>query len=250
MAFFVFCMAASAVYLMNDMADLNYDQAHPLKRLRPIASQKIGADRALQLFLLLGAVSIFLSFGVHRGFGWLMMAYLSLNLIYTYFLKAVAVLDVFCIAVFFLFRILAGAVTAEAALSPWLLSMAGLLALFLGFNKRQQELKIMKGLSTAHRPALAQYNEHFLEQGIAITGAGAGAAYMLYIVDEVAWKSGNSYLMFTIPFVYYGIFRYLYLIRKRKKGGDPARILLFDFNLQINLALWLIFSITAIYFHG
>jgi 4-hydroxybenzoate polyprenyltransferase len=247
--FFVFSMASSCAYVVNDLLDLENDKLHPAKRLRPIASGKVKKSQALILLSLLGIVSCVLSFILDIRFGWLIIIYLALNLIYSKFLKNAIIIDVFCIGAFFLLRIATGSIMAEVELSNWIIFMVSLLALFLGFIKRRQEIRLLGNKAISHRHVLKRYNRYFIDQIVGVVTASIVVAYMLYTVDPNTISScGSTHLTYTIPFVYYGIFRYLYLSHKFPKEGDPTRILLFDKKLQLNLILWVVVCVAVIYF--
>lgn len=248
-AFFLFSLTAGIVYLINDVIDLEQDRLHPVKSQRPIASGKVGIKEALIASLILGILSITLSFMLNSYFGWIVVTYLLLNFIYSKILKRAVIIDVFCLGAFFLLRIMAGSAIAEVELSHWIIIMAALLALFLGFNKRRQELKLFEEKTMPYRYAITKYNAYFIDQMISIITSSIVIVYMLYTVDTRTVKVfGSKHLMSTIPFVYYGIFRYLYLIHKIKNDGDPVRILYSDTKMQLNLVLWIVVCILIIYF--
>ena len=247
-AFFLFSLAASAGYLINDITDLKKDKFHPRTRVRPIASGKLSIPKAKTAAWVLGAVSLALSFLFDASFGLIVALYFATNIIYSKTLKEKVILDVFCIAFLFILRVVAGGVVAGVDLSHWIVVMTGLLALFLGFNKRRQELRSTHEDALSHRKVLVEYNVYFIDQMIAIITSSIVVAYMLYTTDpRTTAFFGNKNIMFTIPFVYYGIFRYLYLIHKLNVGGDPTRILFRDKSTQLNLLLWLIVCVFAIY---
>lgn len=247
-AFFLFSIMASVGYLINDIMDLELDKYHFAKRLRPIASRKISAKKALAASCMLSGMSLALSFVLDIYFGLLMVTYLLFNLVYTKILKNVVIIDVFCIGVFFLLRILAGSIIAEVRLSHWIIFMTILVALFLGFSKRRQELGLLDKEAVLHRRVLSRYNIYFIDQMIVVITSTIIVVYMLYTVDtRTISEFGTNHLFYGIPFVYYGIFRYLYLVHKEHKGDNPTQILLFDIPMQINLALWLITCIGVIY---
>jgi len=182
-------------------------------------------------------------------FGWVVVTYIVFNFFYTKFLKDMVIVDVFCLGVFFLLRILAGSVVIKVALSYWIIFMVVLLALFLGFNKRRQELRLLEQKTTIYRKVLDKYNVYFIDQMISVITSSIVVVYMLYTIDARTVKEfGTKHLMLSIPFVYYGIFRYLYLIHKLRKEGDPTRILMFDKKMQISIALWIMVCIGVIYF--
>jgi len=248
-AFFLFSIAAGVVYIVNDIVDFDKDKLHPTKRLRPIASGKLNIMEAWLGALLIGTVAIILSFLLNRLFGLVAVAYLAFNYLYSKILKDAVIVDVFSIGLFFLFRIMAGSIVSDVQMSHWIIFMTVLLALFLGFNKRRQELYILKEGAPHHRRVLTQYSAYFIDQMISTITASIVVVYMLYAVDSATVnRFGTNHLIYSIPFVYYGIFRYLYLIHKVKKEGDPTRILFFDKKIQLNLAIWLLVCISVIYF--
>jgi 4-hydroxybenzoate polyprenyltransferase len=248
LAFLIFSMAASSGYLLNDIIDYPLDKKHRLKRLRPIISGKVSIKNAFITACALAILSLLFSFLLNIYFGWLIVAYFLLNLIYTKMLKDLVIIDIFCIGAFFLLRIMSGSVVAGVVLSHWIIFMTVFLALFLGFNKRRQELAIFDEKLFAHRNVLSKYNTYFIDQMISIVTSSIVIFYMLYTVDSRTIKEfGNNHLLLGVPFVYYGIFRYLYLVHKENKGDDPTNVLLSDIPMQINLILWLAVCICVIY---
>jgi len=248
-AFFIFSMAAGVVYLVNDIIDIDSDRVHPIKRLRPIASGKITKKQAIYTACILTIVSLGCSFALNTYFGWVIICYLGFNLLYSKFLKKLVIIDVFCVGAFFLIRIIAGSVIAEVRPSYWLVILTVLLALFLAFNKRRQELKMLNRKSSSHRQSLIKYNQYFIDQMISVLTSSIVVVYMLYTIDVRTVKQfGSKHLIYTIPFVYYGIFRYLYFIHRKHTYGDPTRILVSDRVMQINLAIWFFVCVVVIYF--
>lgn len=235
----VFCLVSSAVYLFNDIRDVDLDRAHPTKRLRPIAAGEVspGAARATGFIML----------AVGLGGAWLMgpslfaviAAYLVLQVCYTYGLKKVALVDLFIIATGFVLRALAGAVAIEVLISPWLLLCTLLLALFLALCKRRHELVVIDDSAGDTRPSLRDYDQRLLDQLISIMAAATVVCYALYTLSpETVEKFGTSRLGFTIPFVIFGLFRYLDLVYRHEKGGRPEQILLTDIPLMVDLLLY------------
>lgn len=248
-AFFLFSLAASVAYIFNDICDYEKDKLHPTKRLRPIASGKISIQKAQITAYILGVISVVLSILLNVYFSWIVVTYLLFNLVYTKILKKVVIIDVFCIGGFFLLRILAGIVIAEAKMSHWIIFMTVLLALFMGFNKRRQELRFLEKAATSQHHVLTKYSSYFIDQMITIITSSIVIVYMLYTVDkQIVAKFGTTNLIYSVPFVYYGIFRYLYIIQKQGKDGDPTQILLSDIKMQLNLLLWFIICVAIIYF--
>ncbi|MBN1871459.1 MAG: decaprenyl-phosphate phosphoribosyltransferase [Candidatus Omnitrophica bacterium] len=249
-AFILFSIAASAVYLINDVMDLDKDKHHPIKRLRPLPSGKITTREAYMTALILGCLSIMFSFILDMNLALIIILYLIFNFVYTKALKEAVILDVFCLGGFFLLRIAAGTSVANVDFSYWMIFMTVLLALFLGFNKRRQELRALGAKAPLHSSVLSKYNSYFIDQMIAVITSSIVVVYMLYTVSErTVAEFGSRHLIYSIPFVYYGIFRYLYILHKEGNSGDPTRILLKDGKMLLNLALWLIVCISVIYFH-
>jgi 4-hydroxybenzoate polyprenyltransferase len=247
-AFVLFCINASGAYLINDIIDLEQDRIHPVKRLRPIASGKVPIKQAKIAACILCAVSIGLSFFMNYDFGLAMSAYLALNFLYSKILKKLVIIDVFCLGGFFLLRIIAGGIIAGVTLSHWIVFMTMLLALFLGFNKRGQELKLLKREAHLSRKVLLKYNSYFIDQMSAVLMTSVVLVYMLYTVDRnTVALFGTKNLIYSIPCVYYGIFRYLYLIHKSDKEGDPTNILVSDRMMQLNILVWISICIAVIY---
>ena len=224
-----FCLLASGVYILNDVLDRAADARHPEKRLRPIAAGKIAPSAALLAAAALLGVSVAAAWLLHPNFGWVVTAYLLLQVGYSCKLKQVAILDVFMIALGFVLRAIAGAAVIDVRISPWLLLCAFLLALFLGLCKRRHEKRLLAGSEVHHRQALAGYTEALLDQLIAIVAASTVIAYALYTLNgETVARFGTNGLGFTIPFVMFGIFRYLDLVYNGEAGGRPEKILLTD----------------------
>jgi len=247
--FIVFCVASSAIYLINDIVDLKKDKTHPLKRLRPLASGKITVLEAYIVALFLAGVAIASSLAITLPFAVLIIIYLLFNLFYSTILKNVVIIDVLCIGFFFLLRIVAGSLAARVMVSHWIIFCTVFLALFIGFNKRRCELKLLKSRATDHRLVLANYDPYFIDQMISVITASMVITYTLYTVDATTVRNlGSDHLMYSIPFVYYGVFRYIYLVQKRGRGGDPIQVLLSDDKMQLNLILWVVVCIAVIYF--
>ena len=248
-AFLLFCLASSVVYLINDIYDLKNDKKHPTKKMRPFASGKISLQQIQIAIVLLSSFSIFVSFLLNKQLCGILITYIIFNTVYSSLLKNIVIIDVLCIALFFLLRVMAGTAVIGVVYSHWMIFMTCLLAIFLGFNKRRQELKIYKESSEGYRPVLAKYNTYFLDQMISVTTASIVIVYMIYTVDErTVGTFGTNHLFYSIPFVYYGIFRYLYLVHKKNIDGDPTSALLADITTQVNLFLWILACILVVYF--
>ena len=234
-----FCALSSAVYLVNDVRDREQDRLHPIKRLRPIAAGHLSVALALVLACGLGLLG--LGIGVALG-GYLphvLLAYMIIQVAYSFGLKRVALVDVFVIAAGFVLRALAGGVAIPVEISPWLLLCTMLLALFLGLCKRRHEKVVLADVSDQTRTSMQAYNEGLLDQLIAIVSSATVVCYALYTLwPDTVEKFGSAYLGFTIPFVLFGLFRYLDLVYRHERGDRPERILLTDVPLLINLALY------------
>lgn len=248
-AFILFCMISSVVYLINDLVDLPYDKKHPEKRKRAIASGKISIRAVFITIIIVSAISLPFSFFLDVNFGWITITYLILNLLYSTILKKLIIIDVLCLGGFFLLRIIAGTIIAKVEYSHWMIFMTVLLAIFLGFNKRRQEIKHYKESAATYREVLSKYNTYFLDQMISVTTSSIVITYMIYTIDiRTLNLIGNNHLAYSIPFVYYGIFRYLYLVHKENKDGDPTNILISDKTMLVNLFVWIIVCVSVIYF--
>lgn len=238
-AFFLFCLLSSTVYIINDLMDIEADRAHPEKRNRPIASGRlpVGIARAAAAVLLL--ITLVLSFLLSPSFFAVAVTYFALNLAYSLKLKHVPILDVMMIAAGFVLRVAAGVVLINVTyFSPWLYVVITLLSLYLGFGKRRAELAMMAdGGGNSSRRVLEGYSLVLLDQFIIIVSSSTLVAYSLYTFSAPIMPD-NHVMMLTIPFVMYGIFRYLYLIQIKHSGGAPEEVLLSDRPLQISLALW------------
>jgi 4-hydroxybenzoate polyprenyltransferase len=247
-AFVAFCLLSSGTYVFNDWIDREEDRLHPEKALRPIAAHEIRGRTVLLLIVVCWAAG--LDLGVHLGwrFAALGGAYLVIQLAYTFVLKHHVILDVLAIAAGFVLRILAGAVAIDVPVSGWLFLCALLLALFLGLAKRRQELVSLKEAAPSHRAALGEYNLPLLDQMLSTVAGMCILAYGLYTVapDTVA-KVGSDRLKWTLPFVLYGVLRYLYLVHRRDVTGSPERVLFTDVPTIVNLVLYAVAAFAALY---
>jgi 4-hydroxybenzoate polyprenyltransferase len=246
-AFAIFCALSSCIYLVNDIADREADRRHPVKRLRPIASGDLKVFPASIMAIVLAVAGLAGALVIGPAFAGVACAYVFLNLAYSGGLKRVVILDVMAVAAGFLLRAWGGAVAVEVEISRWLILCTALLALFLGFVKRRQEIAALEG-STAQRPILREYSLTFLDQMISVVTASTLLAYSLYAFSpEVAEKLGTRHLGLTIPFVLYGILRYLYLVHQRGEGENPTQLVLTDAPLLVNLALWGVAVLAVLY---
>ncbi len=246
--FALFCVLSSSAYIFNDIMDLDSDRKHPLKSSRPIASGQLKVPTAVLLFIVLAAVSVGLSVWLSPMFALTAASYFILNLIYSVYLKNVVIIDVMSIAAGFVIRAVAGAVVIGVEISAWLVVCTILLALFLGFGKRRHELMLLESQATDHRKILSEYSPYFLDQMIAVVTASTVIAYAFYTLSpEVEMKLGTKHMDLTIPFVLYGVFRYLYLIHQKEGGGSPTRMLLTDKPILANVILWLAAVVLIVY---
>ncbi len=262
LAFFIFCLASSCTYLMNDLLDLENDRQHPVKRMRPLASGLVPASWAIVgigFMLLFCSLLIWLLFMLpitplpdqYRMFGGsttlftlIVAAYLLLMLCYSLKLKHIVLIDVFVIASGFVARVLAGAVAISVSISPWLVLVTSFLSLFLALGKRRHELVLLQGQASLHRQILREYSLPLLDQLMTIVVTGTIIAYSLYTIEG---PTGEQRLIITIPLVLYGIFRYLYLIYIRMDGGSPEEVLLRDQHVLGTVLLYILLVCLILY---
>ncbi len=243
-----FCLMSSAAYLLNDILDATEDRNHPLKRLRPLASGRLSVRTAASVAALLAVVALGGAWALDSTFFIVLVSYAGLNLLYSWFLKRVILLDVFVVAAGFLFRVIGGAVVIHVEFSSWLIVCTILVALFLALSKRRHELVVLGEGASNHRAILANYSPYFLDQLIAIVTASTVMSYALYTLSpDVRTKFPGKRLELTVPFVLFGIFRYLYLVHQKEEGGNPTRVLLTDFVLLSVVLMWAISVILIIY---
>jgi 4-hydroxybenzoate polyprenyltransferase len=247
-AFAVFCALSAVVYLLNDVADREADRRHPLKRHRPIASGAVSTRAALITAAVLGIVALTGAFLLRIQFGFFAAAYVALLAFYSGPLKHVVIIDVLTIAIGFVLRAAAGAVAIDVPISNWLLFVTILGALFLALSKRRHELVLLADGATSHRPILQEYTPYLLDQMISVVTASTLVAYAFYTINpETVEKFHTSHLSLTLPFLLYGIFRYLYLVHQKEGGGSPAETLLNDRPLLACVALWALAVALIIY---
>lgn len=248
-AFAAFCMAASATYLFNDLNDIEKDRQHPKKRHRPIASGALSPGAAWFMLVLLFAASMVLSYAIRWQFLCATLAYIALTLSYTLVLKNLIILDVLALALGFVVRALAGAIALDVNFSSWLVVCTLFLALFLGLSKRRHEVVLLEEGAGSHRAVLQHYSVHYLDQLILIAAGGAIITYTIYTcAPDVIERLGTDKLYITLPFVIYGLFRYLFLVHHKTGGGDPSATLLKDWPLAATVALWGLTCAGLIYF--
>jgi len=245
-AFAMFCMLASGVYAINDVADADSDRAHPKKKHRSVAARRIQPGAAIVAGLLLWATAIAVGWLIQPELMVIAVVYVGLNLVYSFGLKHVVILDVFALAAFFILRLLAGAIAVHAIASIWLLLCGGLLALYLGFAKRRHELLEVESETNRHRLVLAEYGESFLDQMSIVLLAVTIVSYIMYTVSPEKVAETGYLLSASVVFVLYGVFRYLYLVLQQD-AGSPTETLLGDRALMINGVLWILYCGFVIY---
>jgi len=247
-AFALFCLFSGSIYLANDVFDLEEDKRHPKKSMRPLASGRMAKSEAISSAVILAVLSLALAFVLNRNFFIVCLIYGILQLAYSLKLKHVVILDVFLIAAGFVLRVVAGGLVIDVPLSSWLLICTMLLALFLAMSKRRHELVLLEENAASHRPILKEYSAYLLDQMIGVVTASTVIAYCLYTVsEETAAKFGTTNLIFTTPFVLYGIFRYLYLVHRKGKGGSPEELVIRDRPLLLDIVLWIAAVIVILY---
>ncbi len=246
-AFLIFGLASGAVYVLNDIKDVAQDRAHPRKRFRPIAAGELPLPLAWGYFALLVALMVGGAFLVRPALAAIAIVYLLVNVGYSFGLKQQVILDVFILASGFVLRAVAGAVAIAVAISPWLYVLIGLGALFLGFAKRRAEIMLLSETAGQHRRVLEEYSATLLEELIAIVTAATIMAYGLYTFSAENLPKNHA-MMLTIPFVLYGLFRYLYLVYRKNEGGSPEQVLLADRPLLACIVLWGLASVVILYY--
>ena len=243
----LFCLLSSSVYLINDILDIKADLNHPTKKHRPIASGRLPVPLALTTALILSLFSLIISYWFSPSFAIIGSVYFMINLAYSKWLKEIPIIDVLVIAFGFVLRVAAGVlIIGVERFSPWLYVVTTLLALYLGFGKRRAELTLLKQEANQHRPVLDGYTTSFLDQLITIVSSTTIISYSLYTFTSPSLPE-NHIMMLTIPFVLYGIFRYLFLISVKKFGGAPEELLLTDWPLQLSIFFWGISVILIFY---
>jgi len=246
LALLVFVLLSCSVYAFNDVHDLESDRRHPQKKNRPLASGRMSPSLALGLSLGLLLLGLGLSLILGLPFFFAALGYLASSTAYTLWLKHEVILDVFFLAAGFVIRAVAGGLAIDVRISPWLLVCTTLLALFLALSKRRAEVEMLQGGAKSHRKVLAEYAPALLDQMIGIVASATVVAYSLYAFSMHAAASG-PWMMLTVPFVLYGIFRYLYLSHQKGMAGSPELILLKDRPMQLNLLFWVLSAAAILY---
>jgi 4-hydroxybenzoate polyprenyltransferase len=236
----IFCAMTGAVYLINDCLDVEEDRNHPVKKYRPLAAGLISIPLAVVTAGVLLSISLAWGFWLQRDLFIVLVTYLAIQFLYNYRLRDVVILDIFCVSSGFFLRVMAGAVTIQVPMSRWLIICAILLAMFLSLCKRRHELLTLGQTEAgSHRKVLSQYSTPLLDQMIGLTTGGVLLSYLLYCTaPDTIEKFQTDRLIYTFPFVLYGIFRYLYLMHQKKEGGSPERILVHDIPMLSTIILW------------
>jgi 4-hydroxybenzoate polyprenyltransferase len=236
--FVLLCLISGAVYLMNDLVDVEKDRQHPRKRNRPIASGRLSPRLALAAAVLIPLVGLPLGFLLDPLFGGILLGYLVLQIAYSFVLKNAVIIDALAVAAGFVLRVAAGIPLVEAErFSPWIYTCMGLLALFISFSKRRHELTLLGENANGHRESLGEYSVLLLDQFILIVTAATLVAYTLYTFSAPNLPPNHT-MMLTVPFVLYAVFRYMYLVYVKGLGGEPEEIVLRDRPLQVGVLLW------------
>lgn len=250
-AFVLLCLMSGAVYIMNDLADIENDRQHPKKQSRPLPSGQLSTRAAAIAAVLLAAGSLVAGVLLSPIFGLILLIYLVTQIAYTFWLKQQVLIDVFIVATGFILRIAAGVAVLEPVqpverFSPWLYVFGGFLALFLALGKRRHELVLLGAEAGNHRAILREYNLDLIDKLISIVTTSTLVSYSLYTFLAEGLPA-NHLMMLTIPFVLYGLFRYLYLVHVRHEGGAPEEIALRDRPLQLAIILWGLIVLVALY---
>jgi 4-hydroxybenzoate polyprenyltransferase len=244
----IFCLLSSAVYLFNDIFDKKADAVHPVKKNRPIASGRISIPFAVSLGIILAIAALAWSYFLSFSFFLICLSYLMINLLYSKWLKHMPIIDVMIVASGFVLRVAAGVTLIKVErFSPWLYVVTTLLALFIGFGKRRAELSLLTTQANSHRTVFEGYSLEFLDQLITIVSGTTIVAYSLYTFSAPNLPSNYS-MMLTIPFVLFGIFRYLYLVKVRETGGEPEELVMKDRPLQLSILFWGLSILIIFYF--
>lgn len=246
--FAAFCLVSSGIYFFNDLCDINEDKLHPIKKNRPIASGVLNLNLARIVMVLLFTGGSALALSLNYPFACAVAIYLTFSLGYSLGLKNLVILDVLIISCGFVIRAIAGALVLQVEASAWLVLCTSMVALLVGFGKRRHELVLLEENAGSHRASLNDYSLQFLDSMMTICAGAAVVCYALYTMSEdTVARFHTRNLLITLPFVIYGVFRYLFLIHKRKAGGDPVQLLFRDRPTLLNILLWIIAVCLVIY---
>lgn len=241
LAFVLLCLSASTIYIVNDLVDIERDRLHPRKRERPLPSGQLPVGWAMAAAVVFPLVAIGVSLLVSPPLTLVLLGYLALHIAYSFWLKNIVLIDVFTIAAGFILRVVAGIVVIDVThFSPWLYICAGLLALFLAVGKRRQELILLADEASNHRMTYKAYNMPLLDDMLRMVTTGSVITYMLYTIEAQTIRSNEYKMLLTVPFVIYGIFRYLYLIHVEGEGSAPDELLFKDWPLLLDVVLWVL----------
>lgn len=241
LAFALLCLSASTIYIINDLVDIERDRLHPRKRERPLPSGQLPVSWAVAAAVVFPLVAIGVSLLVSPPLTLVLLGYLALHIAYSFWLKNIVLIDVFTIAAGFILRVVAGIVVIDVThFSPWLYICAGLLALFLAVGKRRQELILLADEASNHRMTYKDYNMPLLDDMLRMVTTGSVITYMLYTIEAQTIRSNEYKMLLTVPFVIYGIFRYLYLIHVEGEGSAPDELLFKDWPLLLDVVLWVL----------
>jgi 4-hydroxybenzoate polyprenyltransferase len=247
LAFGLFCAISSAVYLINDLVDMEKDRQHPAKRNRPLASGELAPPVAAAAAVVLIIVSLLVAYLLDRPFAVVATAYLLLMILYSFLLKNIVIVDVLTVAVGFVLRVAAGVVVVQATrFSPWLYFCTVFGALFIAISKRRHELVLLNENANAHRTIFDEYNVPLLDEMIRMVTASTAMAYSLYTFSASNLPQNHA-MMLTIPFVLYGLFRYMYLVHISGEGGAPEELVLKDKPLLLTVVLWGLTAVMILY---
>ncbi len=248
-AFLIFSLASSLVYIVNDIVDIEADKAHPQKKNRPLASGKINIKSALTSAIILAMIIIFSLFFFNLHFAYTVAAYFLLNIFYSFVLKQIVLLDIFSIAAGFMLRVLAGAYVINVEISSWLILTTMFISLFLGIMKRRTELVLSENDNVAvTRKVLVHYSKEFTDQMATVAAAAVIICYALYTVaTRTVTVFGTENLIYTTPFVVFGIFRYMFLVYMNKQGENTTEVLIKDLPMILNIILYVLVTTFIIY---
>jgi len=247
-AFFIFCLLSSVVYVINDIVDAEADRHHPLKKNRPIAAGKISNANGITIAFVLFAVVLFLSVYTNSMFKIFALLYLVINIFYTFKLKHMVLLDIFSIAAGFMIRVTAGALIISVEISSWLILTTMFLSLFLAVMKRRSELVVAGNEQASTRKVLEYYSTNFIDQMATIAAAGVIISYALYTVSiRTITVFQTEHLIYTTPFVVFGIFRYMFLVINQNKGENTTEIMVTDISTIMNILLYGLTTIVIVY---
>jgi 4-hydroxybenzoate polyprenyltransferase len=248
-AFVLLCLISGTIYIINDLADIESDRQHPTKRKRPLASGQVPLNLARAAAVLLPVVTFALAVAFSPPFALAGLAYFVLQLLYSFWLKRVVILDVLTVMMGFVLRVLAGVVVIQVAqFSPWLYASTALLALFLIVGKRRQELLQLAEQAGSLRVTLRHYNLPLLDDMLRMVMTGTLITYLLYTIEAPSpLLAGTNLALLTVPFVLYAMFRYLYLMHVKGEGAAPDEVLFKDRPLQLAIALWGVTFLAILY---